>query len=88
MNPVRDLEEDPQAGGTAYPTEKHSPAPMGTVEHFESIDAVLDRIRADVPWNPFLSDSKIAYEWVADGSGGRLVSSLASPFWSPFLYRG
>lgn len=68
----------------------HSTAPAATVEHFESVDAVLDRIRADIPWNPFLSDddSKVAYEWVADGGEGRLVPSLASPFWSPFLYRG
>jgi len=67
-----------------------SMTPAATVEHFESVDAVLDRIRADVPWNPFLSDddSKVAYEWVADRSEGRLVPSLASPFWSPFLYRG
>ena len=57
-------------------------------QHFESVDAVLDRIRADVPWNPFLRESKVTYEWVADGSEGRLVPSLASPFWSPFLYRG
>ena len=61
---------------------------MRTVEHFESIDAALDRIRADIPSNPILSDSRIDYEWVTDGSGGRLVPSLASPFWSPFLYRG
>jgi len=88
MNLVHDLEEDPQAGGTAHPTVRHSPAPIGTVEHFESIHAVLDRIRADIPSNPFLSDSRIDYEWVADGSEGRLVPSLASPFWSPFLYRG
>lgn len=57
-------------------------------QHFESVEAVLDRIRADIPWNPFLSNSNIAYEWAADGSEGRLVPSLASPFWSPFLYRG
>lgn len=85
---LHDLAEDRQAGGIAYPTVNQSTAPTGTVEHFESIDAVLDRIRTDIPWNPFLSDSKIAYEWVADGSAGRLVPSLASPFWSPFLYRG
>jgi|GEM_PF-3135189 len=58
------------------------------VQHFESIDAVLERIREDVPWNPFQEQDGVAYEWVTDGIEGRIVPSLASPFWSPFLYRG
>lgn len=58
------------------------------LQHFESVDAALEQIRAGVPWNPFVSQNDVVYEWVANGSEGRIVPSLASPFWSPFLYRG
>lgn len=60
------------------------------IEHFESIDSVLARLRTDIPPNPF-ADSRYQdgdYEWVTDGDRVRLVPSIAAPFWSPYLYRG
>jgi hypothetical protein len=66
------------------------------VEHFESVDCALARLRSDVPPNPFAgtnyfpgtSYSDDDYEWATSGDGVQLVPSLSSPFWSPYLYRG
>jgi hypothetical protein len=59
------------------------------IQHFNSIDDVVRYVKADVPENPFPDENNsVEYEWVIDGDKGRLVPSLASSFWSPFLYRG
>jgi hypothetical protein len=60
-----------------------------SVKHFPSIEALLAALRAEVPENLFRTDpADSGYEWVTDGERVKLVPSMASTFWSPFLYRG
>ena len=54
-----------------------------------SIDEVLVLLKADVPENPFLvKGNQHEYMWIRDGERIKLVPSVSSQFWSPFLYRG
>ena len=58
------------------------------VRHHESIDAVLAVFETDMVSNEFRSLFRlegIEYLWTADGT---LIPSIASPFSSPYLYRG
>jgi hypothetical protein len=59
------------------------------IKHFHSVEAPLAVLLAEVPANPFRADHDIDdYEWAADADGVSLLPSIASAFWSPFLYRG
>jgi hypothetical protein len=59
------------------------------VQNYDTIEQLLAKLRRDVPANPFLNAQRACkYIWAMDGELGRLVSSMASPFWSPYLYRG
>lgn len=61
------------------------------MEHFDSIEPLIVRIKADLPRNPLgTEEGRDEYEWIdyGDDDGGRIMASLNSPFISPFLYRG
>ena len=61
------------------------------MEHFDSIEPLIARLKADLPTNPLgTQEGRDEYEWVDGGDidGGRIMPAWNSPFISPYLYRG
>ncbi len=60
------------------------------IEQYESIDAVLTRMKADLPPNLLADEQSTGdeYEWLSNGDRALLVPYLGAPFASAYLYRG